>query len=186
MGKGKKRRTMTANEMVMRLTPARKAAAPTMAKIPGLMPPMSCPTSLPNKAPASSAGMMTPEGTLMPKVIVVSTSLASVPCTNQPTYDQLTTPPACCSPSFRHTHSSLTLSSPQSTSNFLTTTSPISRTSGFGNCTRAVTATTMATSNTGYSLITPKALNHLAHRKFALQNNPPNTPPATPSNTKTK
>ncbi len=70
---------MTQREIVMRETPARKAAAPTMAKMPGEMEGRSWPTRRPKKAPASRAGMMMPEGTLQPKVIVVRTSLTRVP-----------------------------------------------------------------------------------------------------------
>ncbi len=80
---------ITAREIVIRLTPARKAPAPTMAKMPGEMvwaKNGSWPTSRPKKAPPSSAGMMIPEGTLIPKVIMVRTSFTRVPYANQPKY----------------------------------------------------------------------------------------------------
>ena len=66
--------------------PARNAAAPTIAKIPGEIVVTHWPTRRPKKAPASRAGMMIPEGTLQPKVTVVRTSLTRVPYTNQPIY----------------------------------------------------------------------------------------------------
>ena len=77
---------MTHNEMVILQTPAKKATAPTIAKIPGEMVVIHCPMSRPKKAPASSAGMITPEGTLHPKVMVVSRSFDTVPYTSHPTY----------------------------------------------------------------------------------------------------
>ena len=70
---------MTHNEIVIRETPARKAAAPTMANIPGEMSGIHWPISLPKKAPASRAGMMMPDGTLQPNVTIVRMSLTSVP-----------------------------------------------------------------------------------------------------------
>ena len=70
---------MTHREMVMRETPARKAAAPTMAKIPGEIVEIHCPISLPKKAPASSAGIMIPDGTLQPNVKTVRISFTIVP-----------------------------------------------------------------------------------------------------------
>jgi hypothetical protein len=63
-------------------TPARKAPAPTMAKIPGDIVPIHCPMMRPNSAPASRAGMMTPEGTFMPNVMIVRTSLTKQPYTS--------------------------------------------------------------------------------------------------------
>ncbi len=70
---------ITHSEMVMRETPARKAAAPTIANIPGEMAVIHCPMRRPKKAPASRAGMIMPEGTLQPNVMVVRTSLTRVP-----------------------------------------------------------------------------------------------------------
>lgn len=70
---------MTVRETVIRETPARKAAAPTMAKMPGEMSGITWPMRRPKKAPASREGMMIPEGTLQPKVIVVRTNLTAVP-----------------------------------------------------------------------------------------------------------
>ena len=70
---------ITANETVILDTPARKAADPTIAKMPGEISGVSCPISLPKKAPASSAGMIIPEGTLHPKVMIVKKSLTVVP-----------------------------------------------------------------------------------------------------------
>ena len=70
---------ITQREIVIRETPARKAAAPTMAKMPGEIVVIDWPTSLPKKAPASRAGMMMPDGTLHPKVMIVSTSFVMVP-----------------------------------------------------------------------------------------------------------
>ena len=55
---------MTARMTVILLTPARKAAEPTMAKIPGDTPGIIWPTSRPKRAPASRAGIRTPDGTL--------------------------------------------------------------------------------------------------------------------------
>lgn len=77
---------MTHNEMVILQTPAKKATAPTIAKIPGEMFVIHCPMSRPKKAPASSAGIIMPEGTLHPKVMVVSKSFDTVPYTSHPTY----------------------------------------------------------------------------------------------------
>jgi hypothetical protein len=53
---------MTVRETVMRETPARKAAASTMANIRGEMSGIAWPTRRPKRAPASRAGMMIPEG----------------------------------------------------------------------------------------------------------------------------
>ena len=86
---------MTHNEMVILQTPAKKATAPTIAKIPGEMVVIHCPISRPKNAPASSAGMITPEGTLHPKVMVVSRSFDTVPYTSHPTYLVLAGPASC-------------------------------------------------------------------------------------------
>lgn len=70
---------MTVRDTVMRETPARKAEAPTIAKIPGEMDGISWPTKRPKNAPASRAGMIMPLGTLQPNVIMVRKSLTKVP-----------------------------------------------------------------------------------------------------------
>ncbi len=51
------------SDTVILETPARKAAAPTMANIRGEMLGISCPIKRPKSAPASRAGMIIPEGT---------------------------------------------------------------------------------------------------------------------------
>jgi hypothetical protein len=75
---------MTQRDIVILDTPAKKAAAPTMAKIPGEIPGTICPTSRPKSAPASREGIMTPDGTLQPNVMIVRMSLTRVPKMSQP------------------------------------------------------------------------------------------------------
>jgi hypothetical protein len=55
---------MTVKETVILDTPARKAQAPTMAKIPGDVPTTSWPSRRPNTAPAPKAGTINPAGTV--------------------------------------------------------------------------------------------------------------------------
>lgn len=77
---------MTAKLIVILQTPARNAEAPTMAKIPGeiVVPPAHWPKSRPKNAPPSKAGMMIPEGTLTPNVMVVKINFTKVPYPSQP------------------------------------------------------------------------------------------------------
>jgi len=66
----------TASGTVILEAQARKAAAPT---VPGEMSRISWPIRRPKSAPASRAGMMIPNGTLQPNVMVVRISLTEVP-----------------------------------------------------------------------------------------------------------
>lgn len=90
---------MTHSEIVILHTPAKKATAPTIANIPGEMFVIHWPISRPKKAPASSAGMIMPEGTLHPNVMVVSKSFDNIPYISQPTYFGLVGSASC-----RHNH----------------------------------------------------------------------------------
>lgn len=105
--------------------PARNAAAPTIAKIPGEVVVTHWPIRRPNKAPASRAGMITPDGTLQPNVTVVRTSLTRVPYTSQPMY--LGDEPLA---SFWQIHE--LVERRQSCRRFLMVVSPGSRVSGLG------------------------------------------------------
>ena len=71
---------MTARESVVRVTPERNAAEDTSAKSPGgVLGARRSAVRRPNRAPASRAGMITPEGTFRPKVRVVRRSFVRVP-----------------------------------------------------------------------------------------------------------
>src|ERR1700760_2178317 len=103
--------------MVMRVTPARKALAPTMANTPpnDEVPPLlplwtptlkNCATRRPKSAPPLRAGMMMPLGSLMPAVMVVVASTTSEPYSSQSRYAS-GLPCAWPCPSFAHTHESV-------------------------------------------------------------------------------
>ncbi|WDK19803.1 hypothetical protein CGRA01v4_11090 [Colletotrichum graminicola] len=170
---------MTARLTVILLTPARNAAAPTMAKMPGDMSPMTWPTSRPNSAPPSSAGMMMPEGTLHPNVMMVSTSLTTAPPASRSMYPVLSSLRSCS-----QIHSPV--GSLQSTSSFESDTSPVSRMRTLGYCSSAVTRTTPHSSRTGCSLMMSYLRKRFDQRKLAWQKTPPKTPPQTPRKTKTR
>ncbi|KZL74430.1 hypothetical protein CI238_04426, partial [Colletotrichum incanum] len=170
---------MTARLTVILLTPARNAAAPTMAKIPGDMSPMTWPISRPNRAPPSSAGIMIPEGTLHPKVIIVSKSLTTAPPVSRSMYAVLS---LLCSCSQIHPP----VGSLQSTNSFESATSPVSRMRTLGYCNNAVTRTTPHSSKTGCFLTMSYLRKRFDQRKLAWQNTPPKTPPQSPRNTNTR
>jgi len=69
---------MTVRETVILETPARNAAAPTMAKIPGEIVGINCTMRRPKGAPASRAGIIMPEWALHPNVIIVRINLDAV------------------------------------------------------------------------------------------------------------
>src|SRR2546423_11673035 len=163
---------ITASEMVILDTPAKNAPAPTIAKMPGEMEGTSWPTRRPKKAPPSRAGIMIPDGNLIPKVMMVRRSLASVPYTSQPMYFDF---------SFEFSWSQTqepSMPPSQSTSKFLIITSPGSLVKGLGYWIKAVANATKNTSKTGWFLMALYFRNVLDHRKFALQNMPPKRPPA--------
>ena len=65
-------------------------------------------------------------------------------------------------------------------------TSPGSRVKGLGYWSIAVTNTTRESSNTGWLLIIEYFRKDFDHKKLALQNTPPNNPPARPRKMNTR
>lgn len=137
---------ITASEIVILETPAKNAPAPTMAKMPGEMEGTSWPIRRPKNAPPSKAGMMMPDGTLIPNVMMVRMSLANVPYTSHPIYLDFSAEFSCS-----HTQERL-LPPPQSTSKFLIMMSPGSHVKGLGYWINAVANTTRKISKTGVVL----------------------------------